>query len=178
GFDSDFDLSILQLNIPFTMASSNISNDLIWQITRNQNSYLVNRNSGGGFQFSRDPLNLVNKHSYKYAGFANTKAIGVQATENGVAVTTKKPSNPNQPGQNLVTVTYGPKTSTRNADRYLFLRIYKGVADRTAKNSYRADIREEAVARVSAVRRSQLPKKDTPAKKARGSKARKAEESE
>jgi large subunit ribosomal protein L28e len=28
-------------------------------------------------------------------------------------VTTKKPTNPNQPGQNLVTVTYGPKTSTR-----------------------------------------------------------------
>jgi large subunit ribosomal protein L28e len=65
-----------------------------------------------------------------------------------------------------------------SADRYLLFRIYKGVADRTAKNGYRADIREEAVARVSAVRRSQLPKKDAPAKKARGSKARKAEESE
>ncbi|KGO37583.1 Ribosomal protein L28e [Penicillium expansum] len=142
--------------------ASNISNDLVWQITRNQNSFLVNRNSGGGFQFSRDPLNLLNKHSYK--------AVGVQATENGVAVTTKKPSNPQQPGQNLVTVTYGPSTSTR--------KIYKGVADKTAKNSYRADLREEAVARVSAVRRSQLPKKDAPAQKLRGSKARKAEESE
>ncbi|KAJ5972657.1 uncharacterized protein N7479_002575 [Penicillium vulpinum] len=152
------------------MAVSNISNDLVWQITRNQNSFLVNRNSGGGARFSRDPLNLVNKHSFKYAGFANTKAIGVQATENGVAVTTKKPSNPQQPGQNLVTVTYGPKTSTR--------KIYKGVADRTAKNGYRADLREEAIARVSAVRRSQLPKKDTPAKKVRGAKAHKAEESE
>ncbi|CAI7628950.1 unnamed protein product [Penicillium glandicola] len=142
--------------------ASNISNDLVWQITRNQNSFLVNRNSGGGFQFSRDPLNVLNKHSYK--------AIGVQATENGVVVTTKKPSNPQQPAQNLVTVTYGPKTSTR--------KIYKGVADKTAKNGYRADIREEAVARVSAVRRSQLPKKDAPAQKPRGAKARKAEESE
>ena len=27
------------------------------------NSYLVKRKSGGGAQFSRDPLNLVNKHS-------------------------------------------------------------------------------------------------------------------
>ncbi|KGO63669.1 Ribosomal protein L28e [Penicillium italicum] len=150
--------------------ASNISNDLVWQITRNQNSFLVNRNSGGGFQFSRDPLNLLNKHSYK--------AVGIQATENGVAVITKKPSNPQQPGQNLVTVTYGPSTSTRNADHYLLFRIYKGVADKTAKNSYRADLREEAVARVSAVRRSQLPKKDAPAQKLRGSKARKAEESE
>ncbi|KAJ5598266.1 hypothetical protein N7537_008350 [Penicillium hordei] len=150
--------------------ASNISNDLVWQITRNQNSFLVNRNSAGGFQFSRDPLNLLNKHSYKYAGYANNKAVGVQATENGVAVITKKPSNPQQPAQNVVTVTYGPSTSTR--------KIYKGVADKTAKNNYRADLREEAVARVSAVRRSQLPKKDTPAQKPRGAKARKAEESE
>ncbi|KAJ5783678.1 uncharacterized protein N7518_009355 [Penicillium psychrosexuale] len=150
--------------------SSNISNDLIWEITRNQNSFLVNRNSGGGSQFSRDPLNLLNKHSYKYAGYSNTKAVGVQPTENGVAVITKKPSNPQQPAQNLVTVTYGPSTANR--------KIYKGVADRTAKNNYRADLREEAVARVSAVRRSQLPKKDAPAQKPRGSKARKAEESE
>ncbi|KAJ5476011.1 hypothetical protein N7475_001740 [Penicillium sp. IBT 31633x] len=151
--------------------ATNISNDLVWQITRRQNSFLVNRNSGGGSQFSRDPLNLLNKHSYKYAGYANNKAIGVQATENGVAVTTKKPSNANQPAKNLVTVTYGPSTSTR--------KIYKGVADKTAKHGYRADLREEAVARVSAVRRSQLPKKDAPAQKLRGVKARKAaEESE
>lgn len=64
------------------------------------------------------------------------------------------------------------------ADHHLLSRIYKGVADKTAKNSYRADLREEAVARVSAVRRSQLPKKDAPAQKLRGSKARKDEESE
>ncbi|KAJ5545345.1 Ribosomal protein L28e [Penicillium sp. DV-2018c] len=143
--------------------STNISNDLVWQITRRQNAFLVNRNSGGGSQFSRDPLNLLNKHSFK--------AIGVQGTENGVAVITKKPSNPHQPAQNLVTVTYGPSSSNR--------KIYKGVADKTAKHGYRADLREEAVARVSAVRRSQLPKKDAPAKKLRGVKARKAaEESE
>ena len=29
------------------------------------NAYLVKRKSGGGVQFSRDPLNLVNKHSRK-----------------------------------------------------------------------------------------------------------------
>ena len=29
------------------------------------NSFLVNRRSGGGAQFSRDPFNLVNKHSRK-----------------------------------------------------------------------------------------------------------------
>ncbi|KAF3403476.1 putative 60S ribosomal protein L28e [Penicillium rolfsii] len=147
----------------------NVSNELIWQITRNQNAYLVRRNTGGGSQFSRDPLNLVNKHSQKYAGFANNKAVGVQSLEDGsIAVTTKKPNNTQQPAKSLVTVTYGPKTSTR--------KIYKGVASKTAQHGYRADVREEAVARVSALRRTQQPKKDTPAPKPRG--ARKAEASE
>lgn len=55
-------------------------------------------------------------------------------------------------------------------------RIYKGVADLSAKNGYRGDIREDAVARVSAIRRSQQSKKDAPAPKLRGNKARKAAE--
>jgi large subunit ribosomal protein L28e len=42
------------------------------------------------------------------------QAVGVQTTEDGsIAVTTKKPNNPQQPAQNQVTVTYGPKTATR-----------------------------------------------------------------
>ncbi|BDD56488.1 hypothetical protein MPDQ_006424 [Monascus purpureus] len=150
---------------------TNVSNDLVWLITRSQSSYLVKRKTGGGVQFSRDPLNLQNKHSFKYAGYANDKAIGVQPTENGgVAVTTKKASNKQQPAKNTVTVTWGPNSSTR--------KIYKGVADKTAKNGYRADLREDAVARVSAIRQSQQPKKDTPPKKLRGSQAKKAAEKE
>ncbi|KAJ5701573.1 hypothetical protein N7488_009121 [Penicillium malachiteum] len=150
---------------------TNVSNELVWQLTRSQNAYLVRRNTGGGSQFSRDPLNLQNKHSLKYAGFANNKAIGVQAAENGgVTVITKKASTPQQPAQTQVAVNYGPKTSTR--------KIYKGVATLAAKNGYRADIREEAVARVSAIRQSQQAKKETPAKKARGVKAQAAEASE
>ncbi|KAB8237853.1 hypothetical protein ETB97_012898 [Aspergillus alliaceus] len=149
----------------------NVSSDLVWQLTRNQNAFLVKRNSGGGSQFSRDPLNLQNKHSFKYAGYANTKAIGVQPTENGgVTVITKKTGNVQQPTKNIVRVSFGPKASTR--------KIYKGVADKTAKNGYRADLREDAVARVSAIRRSQKPKKDTPPQKLRGAQARKAAEQE
>ncbi|EPS26071.1 hypothetical protein PDE_01007 [Penicillium oxalicum 114-2] len=154
-----------------SVSRPNVSNDLIWQITRNQNAYLVRRNTGGGSQFSRDPLNLVNKHSFKYSGFANNKAIGVQSDDNGnVVVITKKPNNPQQPAKNQVVTTYGPSTSTR--------KVYKGVASKTAQHGYRADVREEAVARVSALRRAALPKKETPASKPRGAKARQAEKSE
>ncbi|KAL4801729.1 ribosomal L28e protein family-domain-containing protein [Aspergillus unguis] len=148
---------------------TNVSSDLVWQLTRNQNAYLVKRNNNGGVQFSRDPLNVLNKHSFKYAGYANTKAVGVQATENGgVVAITKKPNTSQQPAKNYATVTYGPNASNR--------KIYKGVADRTAKGGYRADLRQDAIARVSAVRRSQKAKKETPARKVRGAQARKAAE--
>jgi large subunit ribosomal protein L28e len=64
-----------------------------------------------------------------------------------------------------------------DADLGPFLyRIYKGVASKTAQNGYRADLREEAVARVSAVRRSQKAKKETTPRKPRGSKAVQAAE--
>lgn len=38
-------------------------------------------------QFSRDPMNLVNKHSRKYEGFVNDKAIGINADSNTVCNT-------------------------------------------------------------------------------------------
>ncbi|KAL3425658.1 hypothetical protein PVAG01_02449 [Phlyctema vagabunda] len=56
-----------------TFHSSQVSADLIWEVARSQNAFLVKRKTGGGVQFSKDPLNLTNKHSRKYAGFVNTK---------------------------------------------------------------------------------------------------------
>ncbi|OKL56748.1 hypothetical protein UA08_07886 [Talaromyces atroroseus] len=150
---------------------SNVSADLVWQITRGNNAYLVQRNISGGVRFSRDTLNPVNIHSRKYAGYANDKALGLQASENGgVVLIAKNASNTASPSKNIRTVTYGPKTSNR--------KIYKSVASSTAKNGYRADLREVAIARVSAIRRSQQPKKDAPAPKLRGAKAKQAAEQE
>ncbi|OKO98575.1 hypothetical protein PENSUB_9251 [Penicillium subrubescens] len=71
------------------------------------------------------------------------------------------------------------KDNTRHGtDLNLYYRIYKGVASKTAQHGYRADVREEAVSRVSALRRSQKPKKDTPASKPRGARKAAAEASE
>ncbi|KAG5296065.1 60S ribosomal protein L28e [Histoplasma capsulatum G186AR] len=145
---------------------SNVSDDLVWEIARAQNSFLVKR---PGCQFSRDPLNLANKHSRKYAGFANSKAIGIHLTENGnVSVTTKKPGMSNKPASNAITNTYSSTAASR--------KIYKGVANTTAKSGYRPDLRAVAVSRASALRASQKTKKEAPAKKPRGVKARKAAE--
>lgn len=56
-----------------------------------------------------------------------------------------------------------------------FYRVYKNVADAVGKGSYRGDLNKDAVARASALKNSQRPKKDAPAKKSRGKKASKTE---
>ncbi|KAH8673688.1 ribosomal L28e protein family-domain-containing protein [Xylariales sp. PMI_506] len=149
------------------MASSQVSADLIWEIVRSNNAYLVKRKTSGGVQFSRDPLNLVNKHSRKHAGFVNDKAIGVVPNEKGgVKVVTKKASAAQKPASSSVETTFHGGKSARKS--------YKAVANTAAKSGYRSDLREAAVQRVSAIRRSQLPVKEDPVKKPRGNKAKKA----
>jgi large subunit ribosomal protein L28e len=53
-------------------------------------------------------------------------------------------------------------------------RTYKSIVSSTAKSGYRPDLRAAAVARASAIRLSQNPKKDAPEKKLRGNAAKKA----
>ncbi len=54
-------------------------------------------------------------------------------------------------------------------------RIYKNIADAVGKKSYRGDLNQDAVARASAIKNSQRPKKDVPEKKPRGLKGAKQE---
>ncbi|KAK9470880.1 ribosomal L28e/Mak16 [Dipodascopsis tothii] len=126
------------------------SNDLVWELTRANNSYLVSSKTAGGVQFSRDPLNLVNKHSYKYAGYANSKALGVSLNDKGAIVLSSKKG----------TTTFKPNKSQR--------KVYLAVAN--ASKGYRDDLRKVAVARASALLASKTPKKTFP-KKVRGKKA-------
>ncbi|KAI1333763.1 60S ribosomal protein L28 [Xylariaceae sp. FL0016] len=151
-------------------SSNHVSPDLVWEIVRGNNSFLVKRKTGGGVQFSRDPLNLTNKNSRKHAGFVNPKAVGIASGEkDGVKVVTKKESAAQKPGQASVATSFHGGKSSR--------KTYKAVANQTAKNSYRPDLREAAVARVSAIRKSQKPVKPEPEQKLRGNKAKKAAES-
>jgi len=146
----------------------NISDDLIWEVVRHQNAYLVKSKQHGGFQFSRDPFNLTNKHSRKHAGFLNDKAVSIQPGEDGgLSLKTKKSGNSHKPAEHHNTHNYGKTTSNR--------KIYKNVADSVGKRSYRGDLNKDAVARASAIRDSQRAKKDTPERKPRGAKAKKTE---
>ncbi|KAI1437696.1 60S ribosomal protein L28 [Xylaria sp. CBS 124048] len=149
------------------MATTQVSSDLIWDVVRGNNSYLVKRKAAGGVQLSRDPLNLTNTHARKWAGFVNNKAIGVAPGEKGgVKVLSKKTSAVQQPAKSITVTTYSGAKSAR--------KTYVAVANQAAKHSYRPDLRQAAVARASAIRHSQKPTKATPEPKLRGSKAKKA----
>lgn len=151
--------------ITVKMSLPNVSPDLVWEITRNNNSYLVKRNTGGGVQFSRDPLNLANVNSRKHAGYVNEKAVGISAEgEKGIHVVSKKPKTTSQPAKNSHKRTFGSHNR----------KTYKNIASSTGKSGYRPDLLQAAVSRASAIRRSQRPVKPEPERKLRGNAAKKA----
>ncbi|KAF2858175.1 ribosomal protein L28e [Piedraia hortae CBS 480.64] len=149
--------------------SSNISADLIWEVTRPYNAFLCKRKQSGGVQFSRDPMNLTNVHNRKYAGYCNTEAIGINAKGDKLEVKTKLPKKANYPAKMYHTTTFSSSTPSR--------KIYKSVVNGTTRKGYRSDLRAEAVARASAVKRSQreVKAKSHPVK-LRGKKAKQAKE--
>jgi hypothetical protein len=55
-------------------------------------------------------------------------------------------------------------------------RTYANVVGSTTKRGYRADLHKHAIARTSAIKKSQAAKKDAPKPKLRGAKAKKAAE--
>ncbi|KAI5804014.1 ribosomal L28e protein family-domain-containing protein [Peziza echinospora] len=150
-----------------TAEVQNVSGDLLWEIVRKQSSYIVKRTIGGNtITFSRDPLNLKNTHSRKHSGSVNEKAIGIYPGEkDAIVLYTKKtdPKHHNKPSSVINKTTFKGNKSAR--------KIAAAVVSSTAKHYYRPDLRKDAVARVSAIKQSQRPKKDALPTKPRGAKA-------
>ncbi|KAK9239104.1 ribosomal L28e/Mak16 [Lipomyces kononenkoae] len=140
---------------------SSISNDLIWELTRDNSAYLVKRKSGAGVQFSREPLNLTGKHTYVQSGLANSKAAGVALSPSGsIVLSTKKAGTFATPAKSVISTTFKPYKTNR--------KIYAAIAGAT--KGYRDDLRYAAVSRASGLLASKRPKK-TFVKKLRGKKA-------
>ncbi|KAF2652120.1 ribosomal protein L28e [Lophiostoma macrostomum CBS 122681] len=141
-----------------------LSSDLIWEVTRGNSSTLVKRKQAGGVQFSKDPLNLRNQYSRKYEGLVADKAIGILPAENGgITLITKKADKQHTPASALQKSTISSKRSTR--------KTYSSIVKSTTKKGYRPDLRKDAVARASAIRKSQQPVKEDKPAKLRGKKA-------
>ena len=79
---------------------------------------------------------------------------------------TTKTSSRQKPAKQYHSSSFSASTPSR--------KLYKSVVNSTAKKGYRSDLRAEAVARASAVKLSQREKKEQPAPKARGARAKKA----
>ena len=118
-----------------------MSADLVWQIVKNNNAFLVKKN---GVQFSSEPGNLMNVNSFKYSGIANNKSVAIGATEKGVSVATSKAAN-----KNLKAITVELKKGARPS----------AVAVKNILKGYRPDLSKAAAARVSAILKSKKPVK-------------------
>ncbi|KAJ6264772.1 hypothetical protein Dda_0924 [Drechslerella dactyloides] len=129
------------------------SSDLLWELTRQNSSFLVKRKTGGGVRLSRDPLNLRNVHS--------RKAIGVVPSEKGgISLLTKRKNG------TTITTSYKPSKTSRKS--------YLHITNSTTKKNYRPDLRGDAIARASALVKSyRKPVKPTPEAQPRGAKAKK-----
>ncbi|CAO3607487.1 unnamed protein product [Cunninghamella echinulata] len=142
-----------------------MSSALVWELIKKNNSFIVKRD---GVQFSKEPTNLTNVHSFKYSGIANEKAVGIQAAPRGVKVITKKAKKANSPAKAINSVVIA-KTRRQTA---------KSVANLVARSKYRPDLLKAALARSSAVISSQQPVKAKKVRAAKGYRALKAQKAQ
>ncbi|KAJ4950725.1 hypothetical protein NE237_027557 [Protea cynaroides] len=121
---------------------------LIWEIVKKNNSFLVKEfgNGTASVQFSKERNNLYNVNSFKHSGLANKKTVSIQPAGKGFSVmlATSKTKKQNKPAISL------HKSVMKNE----FRRMAKAVINQVADNHYRPDLKNAALARLSAVQRS------------------------
>ena len=143
-----------------------ISDSLAWEIVKNNNSFMRKTNGrtprSGSVRFSVERGNLMSKSTYKYSGLANSKTIDISATaDNRAALTlkTKKAVNCGKSGRASIAL---------NKD---FRRTEKTIKSQATDNFYRPDLKSAALAKYTAVYRSNRVakgvKKVAPVKKGR-----------
>uniref|UniRef100_A0A7N0VGY4 Ribosomal eL28/Mak16 domain-containing protein n=1 Tax=Kalanchoe fedtschenkoi TaxID=63787 RepID=A0A7N0VGY4_KALFE len=134
---------------------------LIWEIVKNNNSFLVKEfgNGTASIQFSKEPNNLCNLNSYKHSGLANKKTVTIRGLlkDNAIVLATTKTKKQNKPKLLL-------NKSVLKKD---FSRMARAVANQVGDNYYRPDLKSAALARLSVVRRSLKVAKSGPKKRNR-----------
>ncbi|EAY75541.1 hypothetical protein EE612_005264 [Oryza sativa] len=126
-----------------------IPDSLVWELDKKNNSFLVKQfgNGNAKVQFSKEPNNLYNVHSYKHSGLANKKTVTVQPAngkETAVVLSTTKTEKQNKPAS----------LYHKSVMRKEFRKMAKAVKNQVSDNYYRPDLTKPALARLSAVYRS------------------------
>ncbi|KAE9410867.1 ribosomal protein L28e, partial [Gymnopus androsaceus JB14] len=150
-----------------------MSTDLQWLLIRKNNSYMVKGLPEGPI-FSKEPAsilfyflftirgNLLNLHSHKYSGLANSKTIDISDAAGKIQITTRKTkASPYAVASARSTSSIRSRSGSRRAI---------GITSATVKRGYRPDLRKAAIARTSALLSAQKEPKAVPAKKPRGKK--------
>ncbi|KAK6911961.1 Ribosomal L28e/Mak16, partial [Dillenia turbinata] len=131
--------------VVFEMAT--VPGALVWEIVKRNNSFLVKEFGNGtqSVQFSKESNNLYNLNSFKHSGLANKKTVTIQGDKDGsVVLATTKTKKQNKPSSLL----------HKSVLKKEFKRMAKAVVNQVADNYYRPDLKNAALARLSAVNRS------------------------
>mmetsp|Transcript_6510 Transcript_6510/g.14420 ORF Transcript_6510/g.14420 Transcript_6510/m.14420 type:complete len:148 (+) Transcript_6510:70-513(+) len=143
-----------------------ISDSLAWELVKRNNSFMRKKSGStrrsGAVTFSVERGNLVSKSSYKYSGLASSKTIDISPTDDNRASLTLKTKKAGTSGKS------GKASIALNKN---FRRMEKTIKSQTTDNYYRPDLKSEALAKYSAVYRSNRiakgVKKPVPVKKGR-----------
>ncbi|KAL1087098.1 hypothetical protein V6Z11_D08G160200 [Gossypium hirsutum] len=115
---------------------------------KKNNCFLVRQFGRGtaSLQFSKEPNNLYNLHSYKHSGLANKKTVTIQSggKDQSVLLATTKTKKQNKPSALL----------HKSLMKKEFPRMAKAVKNQVTYNYYMPDLTKAALARLSTVHRS------------------------
>ena len=125
-----------------------MSSNLVWQVVRNNSSFLVKNSKHDGAVLTKEPLNLTQKNSFKYSGLASRSPVGLTKGEKGgVVLTTATKANQNKPAKRLVSVTLN-RDARRSA---------RSITNTLNAGKYRPDLKSAALKRLSALTRKPAP---------------------
>lgn len=154
--------SSLVAAVNMSLASRNVA----WDAMRNSSSFRVKSLSGTRAVLSREAGSLSNTHSMSSSGLVNDKAISIQpaAAKEGaffpVSMRVKTAKNAQKPKSGAATISL-----SRGGFNRALVNIKRASGDRF----YRKDLERAALARYSAIVRSQTPaRNDKVAGKGRG----------
>ena len=142
------------------------ADSLVWELVKNNNSFMRKVNGktrrSGSVRFSVERGNLTSRSTYKYSGLANSKTIDITPTSDNRAALTLKTKKASTSGK-------GGKTEI--ALNKPFRRTEKTIKSQATDNYYRPDLKNAALAKYTAVYRSNRVakgvKKVAPLKKGR-----------
>lgn len=123
-----------------------MSADLQWMVLRNTSSFLVRKGQGIQGDFSSEPHNLTQQHSFKASGLANARTVGLAVVDKKIELSLKNGKKANKPASAYARSKLNtPARATQTLNKV------------TSGSFYRADLANAAVARYHALYKSLKP---------------------